>query len=196
MLVTTRPARERFAGMPRHLRDRPARLVPALRLPVEVLVEPPDVFGRTPDRALRAMLDALLQDSVGWRPDGVEVARNLERPFQIGQRKGGIGAEKFSISRSEQRRKTGSSTALQPFALWTFPGRRAQRSSIPNWLNRNSEWQQAHPEYPFHAVPACSPCAGLRDLSMSSTMRFSPVRSTKRLNDRPPGSLRSPVPRS
>ena len=36
------------------------------------------------------------------------------------------------------RATTGSRTSFQPSALCTLPGRRAQRSTSPNWLNTNS----------------------------------------------------------
>lgn len=90
-------AREQLARMPLDLRDDTARLVPTLRLILEVHVEA-DMLGRATDWAPQPMLDLLLQDGVGGQPDGVEVPRCLQQLVEVGQREGGIGAEELQHS--------------------------------------------------------------------------------------------------
>ena len=68
-------AGEQLARMPFDLGNHPAWLVPALRLILEVLVEPLDLDLRgVPDRPGQLVRDLLAQDIVGGQPDGVEIA--------------------------------------------------------------------------------------------------------------------------
>src|SRR6516225_9789410 len=79
--------------MPLDLGEDPARYLPACRLIVEVGVEPSDLDGRTPDRALEQVADPVLQDAVRREPDRILDPLGFEELVDIGIGKGGIGAE-------------------------------------------------------------------------------------------------------
>jgi len=127
---------EYLAGAPLDLRHQAARLVPVLRMILEVLVDAADVFGRATDQAPQPMRNVLLQEGVGGQPDGLEVACRLQGLVQIGQRGGGVGAAEthqvpFRISLDDRRQHR-----LPAIGAVDVGG--AQRSSIPNCLNRKS----------------------------------------------------------
>src|SRR5215472_5351247 len=79
--------------MPLDLGDDPARYLPACRLIVEVRVEPSDLDGRTPDRALKQVADPVLQDAVRREPDRILEPLGFEELVDIGIGKGGVGAK-------------------------------------------------------------------------------------------------------
>ena len=78
--------------MPLDLGDGPARYLPACRLIVEVGVEPSDLDGRTPDRALEQVADPVLQDAVRREPDRIVDPLGFEELVDIGIGKGGAAA--------------------------------------------------------------------------------------------------------
>lgn len=133
--------REQLARMPFDLGDHTARFVPGSRLILEVLVEALHLGQRRsshgPGQPVR---DLLSQDFVGWQPDGVEIARLFKVFLQVWHCIGGIGPKNRMMLRFAYRAMTGSRTSRQLSALKTLPLRRAQRSSMPNWLNRKFGW--------------------------------------------------------
>src|SRR5262245_30264181 len=97
--------------MPLDLGDNPPRRGPGCGLIAEIGMEPPDFIGRSSDRTLEQVANPTLQDLVGRQSDRIlDPLRTLPRC----------------------RCTTGSSTSFQPSALWTLPGRSAQRSRSPN----------------------------------------------------------------
>ena len=85
-------------------------------------------------RASKQVADPLLQDATGGKPNRVLDPPGFQILVDVGIGEGGIGPEVDP----RDRVAIGSSTAFQSSALWTLPGRSAQRSRTPNWLNTNT----------------------------------------------------------
>jgi len=132
-------ARIEFARMPLDFRDDAARLRPASRSVGEVRVGSPDIKRGAADRAFEQIADAFLQDTVGRQPDRVfdPFAFEILVDLGIGEACGGVEVDARQPCRDSAPRPA-SARSSQPSALWTFPGRRTQRSRSPNWLNTHS----------------------------------------------------------
>ena len=76
-------ARIEFTWVPFDLRHHAARCLPALCLIAEVGVVPPDLNGRTIDRAPEKMGDAFLKNLIGGEPDRASVVPSPVRPRTI-----------------------------------------------------------------------------------------------------------------
>jgi len=92
------------------------------------------------------MRNLLAQDGVRRQPDGVGEPGFFQPLIDRRDRVGGIGPEEpaakatLSIPGDDGVENIPPVTSGQPSALWTLPWRRAQRFSMPNWLNRKFGW--------------------------------------------------------
>src|SRR6516164_3066097 len=126
--------------MPLDLGHDAARLVPALRLIGEAGIVAPYFVWQSPERALEQVADPLLQDPIGRQPHRVADALCFKKFVYLGDGEGGIAPEIQALDgppvagnhRLQHRAPIGGAVHVPP--------PQGQRSTSPNWLNRNSGW--------------------------------------------------------
>jgi hypothetical protein len=95
---------------------------------------------RAADGTGQQVADPLLQDRVGRQADGVADPLGLEQLVELGLGERRVAAEVEREAAPAVAGDHGLEDGRQPSALCTLPGRKAQRSRSPNWLNTNSGW--------------------------------------------------------
>ncbi len=132
-------ARIKFFGMPLDLGNHPARrLAPACGLIAEAGMTPAHMVRGSSDRTLEQIADPVLEDPVGRQADRIFDPLGFQELVDLRHGERCVSAEIDTRELALVSCNDRLEHAVPAVGAVHVPGRRAQRSRSPNWLNTNS----------------------------------------------------------